>query len=266
MSRLMFDGVTPASVPAGAAAYAGYNQGKYQSLPGLVAKFPGALHVSICVQATGSARVLDVETSDATAEEAPGWVTRMRAAGEPYPVVYCNEENGWAAVRAAFAAQAVSEPLYWVANYVDDPTKLPAIPEGAIGIQFYDYGGYDASLIADYWPGLDPAPEAQSLKIPILEEDEVSTTSVNGRAGLPWAAGKKHVLEVQYNGNGAIELDVELKFPTGPWYSANNGGPWKVTGGSGTWEIPTNLIAACRGVILTPHAGSAVVVYDATAV
>lgn len=160
MPRLMFDGIDPAQVPGGADIYAGYDDGEWQSLTGLMADHPGRLYVSICVTASGSARVLDIENGDATPDEAPGWATRMRAAGNPYPVCYMNEST-WANVQAAFADQHVEPPLYWVAAYVNDPSRLPVIPAGTIACQFYDYGGYDASVVADYWPGLDPAPKPQ---------------------------------------------------------------------------------------------------------
>jgi hypothetical protein len=159
MTRMMFDGVEAGSVPGGAAIYAGYVDGEWQSYDPLVATYPGALHVSICVTSSDSARVLDVESGDASPDEAPGWVVRERAAGNPYPVIYMNAST-WPSVRSAFAAQAVAAPLYWVAAYVGDPSQVPGIPAGAIALQYYDFGGYDASVVADYWPGLDSASPA----------------------------------------------------------------------------------------------------------
>ena len=157
MTRMMFDGVEADSVPGGAAIYAGYVDGEWQSYDPLVARYPGALHVSICVTSSDSARVLDVESGDASPDEAPGWAARERAAGNAYPVVYMNSST-WSSVQAAFADQGVPAPLYWVAAYVGDPSQVPGIPAGAIALQYYDFGGYDASVVADYWPGLDPAP------------------------------------------------------------------------------------------------------------
>ena len=167
MTRVMYDGVEADSVPAGAAIYAGYVDGNWQSFDALVSEYPAALHVSVCVTSADSARVLDVESGDASPDEAPAWASRQRAAGNPYPVVYMNEST-WSSVRSAFSAQGVAAPLYWVADYVDDPTKVPDIPDGAIALQYYDYGGYDASVVADYWPGLDAAPVTASP----YDEDE----------------------------------------------------------------------------------------------
>lgn len=167
----MLDGITPATVPAGAQIYAGYVGGEWPSYAALVAAHPGALHVSIAVNASESARVLDVETGDAIPAEAPGWATRERVAGNPYPVVYMNMTT-WPAVKAAFTAQGVTPPLYWVALYVTDPTRVPDIPAGALAIQYYDYGGYDESVVADYWPGLDPAPIAAAAPAPAVPEED----------------------------------------------------------------------------------------------
>lgn len=99
-----------------------------------------------------------------------------------------------------------------------------------------------------------------------LEEDDMRTTSVNGRAGLAWGAGGCHVVEVNYANADQpdLVLDVELKLTSGPVY------PGKLTvshlTGTGTYEIPSSYIAACRGVILTVASGPAGVVYDVCAV
>jgi hypothetical protein len=165
MSRLMYDGITPASVPAGAALYAGYINGRWPSYTALMAQHPGKLYVSISVNSLGRAKALDVENGDATPAQAPGWVKAQRAAGDPYPVVYMNEAT-WPQVKAEFIAQNVAAPLYWVASYVADPSRVPAIPAGAIGVQYYSFSGYDVSVMADYIPGLDPAPVAPPVKAP----------------------------------------------------------------------------------------------------
>jgi hypothetical protein len=261
MTRMMYDGVTADTVPAGAAIYAGYVDGNWQSYDALVAAYPSARHVAICVTSSDDARVLDVESGDATPDEAPAWAARQRAAGNPYPVVYM-DESAWSTVQTAFSDQGVAAPLYWVASYVDDPTKVPDLPDGAIALQFYDYGGYDASVAADYWPGLDPAPVATSTED---EDDDMTTTSVAGRAGLSWAAGSRHVVQVGYDpAGGNPTLRVVLVLTTGPLVVAD----WTFTKGLGTgvYELPEAHIPACRGVILEWAADSEQVTYDLTAV
>jgi hypothetical protein len=210
MTRMMFDGVEAGSVPAGAALYAGYVDGEWQSYDPLAAAYPGALHVSICVTSSDSARVLDVENGDASPDEAPGWAARQRAAGTAYPTVYMNEST-WASVQAAFADQGVAPPLYWVAAYVDDSSQVPAVPSGAVALQYYDFGGYDASVVADYWPGLDPAPPAASGN----EEDEemqIEPVSVHpGEYAYAFAPSKSEmVLVADGYGNPPAQLRIAI--------------------------------------------------------
>lgn len=104
-----------------------------------------------------------------------------------------------------------------------------------------------------------PAPEPAPTTIPQPEEDDMSTTSVNGRAGLSWPQGSRHVVQVTYDPNlGNPALRVVLALTTGPWVAPE----WKPTNGSGTYEIPVEHRAGCRGVILE---GAATPVYDAVA-
>ena len=249
MIRVMYDGVTPAQVPMGATIYAGYVDGHYPSYSALVRQFPNTLHVSITTTAAGTARVLDVENGDATPEQAPGWAARMRQLGLAYPVVYMNAST-WPGVKAQFLLQHVDAPLYWVAQYDQEP----AIPAGAIAKQHTNLPGYDISSAAAYWPGLDPLPAHP-------EENDMTTTSVNGRAGLSWAAGTRHVVQVTYDpAAGDPDLRVVLALTTGPLVRT-----WTLPkgSGSGVFEIPPQIIPTCRGVILEGAPG---VVYDAVAV
>lgn len=150
--RLMYDAVTPSNVPQNAQMVAGYIDGNYQSYAGLVALFPNAVHVPIAVHAsTNNGVVLDVETGDATPDQAPGWVTMRRSAGVD-PTVYCSL-SVWSAVRGAFINQGVAEPHYWIAAY---PGIGSALYDGAVAHQYQDYNNlYDLSVVADYWPGVD---------------------------------------------------------------------------------------------------------------
>jgi hypothetical protein len=94
------------------------------------------------------------------------------------------------------------------------------------------------------------------------QEDDMRTTSVNGRAGLAWSAGQCHVIEANYSNADQpdLVLNIELKLTSGPVY------PGRVTishaTGTGTYEIPSSYVAACRGAILTVASGPANVVYD----
>lgn len=252
--RLMYDGVNATTVPAGAAAYAGYADGEWPSFEALADEYPSALHVSICVTATGAARVLDVENGDASPGEAPGWVTSQRAAGEAYPVVYCNQRNTWPAVKAAFAAQGIPEPLYWVAAYVNDPTQVPAIPDGAIALQYYDYGGYDASIIADHWPGLDPAtappaPVAPTVTAPKEEEDEpmqIEPLAVHpGEYAIAFAPDKTELVLIA---DGYANAPASLRIAIWVTNTASVMQSVEIGGKSGVHTIGHKLPAGCTGV------------------
>lgn len=155
MTRFMYDSVSPGDIPAGALMVAGYTDGLYANIPAMKARFPHATVVSIAVRHTSRAQVLDVENGDATPAQAVDWLTQTMAdLDNGHLTIYCNM-SVWPTVRAAIQAAGVTEPQYWVARYDNDPT----IPAGAIAKQYQgDTNGYDKSVVADYWPGVDPAP------------------------------------------------------------------------------------------------------------
>jgi hypothetical protein len=156
--RTLYDSTTATDIPRTAAMVAGYlPPSEFAWSAADWARFPGAVKVRIAVRATtNDGHVLDVEKGDATPEQAPGWVVMRREAGAD-PSIYCGVST-WPAVKAAFAAAKVAPPHYWIAHYDGDPT----IPAGAIAKQYRDPpnsgGHWDLSAVADYWPGIDPAP------------------------------------------------------------------------------------------------------------
>lgn len=160
----MYDSTSGTDIPADAVMVAGYVDGIYRWPQSDWDRFPDAVKVRIAVFAsTNDGHVLDVEYQDATPAQAPGWVQKRRAAGVD-PTIYCSEfasGYSWAEVRAAFQAQGVPEPHYWIANYNGRQT----IPGGAVAHQYAgdaaSGGHYDLSVVADYWPGVDPPPEAE---------------------------------------------------------------------------------------------------------
>ncbi|MDI5966123.1 hypothetical protein [Streptantibioticus silvisoli] len=158
MTRTMYDGVTVADLPSGAPLYAGYVDGIYANVTALRKRFPKARVVEIAVFAsTHAGQVLDVETGDATPAQAPGWVTARRHAGAD-PTVYCNSST-WPSVRAAFTKAGVAQPHYWIADYDGKAT----VPSGAVAKQFKSTAHYDQSVVADYWPGVDPEEDDMAL-------------------------------------------------------------------------------------------------------
>ena len=154
MSRTMYDSVDPLSIPTNADLIAGYIDGRYAWPEQSWLPVSGVTKVQIAVRpTTNDGHVLDVETGDALPTDAPGWVVKRRAAGA-IPSVYCNVTT-WPAVRQAFSGARVPEPGYWIAAY---PGIGPIIYPGAVAHQYADPGPYDLSIVADYWPGVDPVP------------------------------------------------------------------------------------------------------------
>ena len=157
MARLMYDSTNPFDIPRTAHAVAGYVDGLYAwSQAGW--DYHGApLKVRIAVNpATMNAHVLDVEQGDATIAQAVAWVKAQRALGKT-PALYMSRGIVPAA-EAAFRAAGMAYPLWWIAEWTGTSHELG----GAIATQ-YDHpphsgGHYDLSTVADYWPGIDPAP------------------------------------------------------------------------------------------------------------
>lgn len=166
--RRCADSIDATQLPPGFDLYAGYVDGRWPSWGAICARFPEKPVISITVYATGRAFCLDVEQGDATPQQAPGWVSRMRGLGELEPMVYCSLA-AWTEVRNAFYQQGVAEPQYWIAAY---PGNGPALYPESVGHQWIDRGGYDESVMADFIPGLDTSPAREEI-------DDV-TSYVNG--------------------------------------------------------------------------------------
>ena len=150
--RTFYDAIHPANIPTNAQGVAGYIDGRYAWSAADWARFPHSVKVRIAVfSATNDGHVLDVEPGCSTPANAPGWVVRRRAAGVD-PTVYCSLSQ-WPVVRAAFAAAKVAQPHWWVAAY---PGNGPNLYPGAVAHQYANPGPVDISVVADYWPGIDP--------------------------------------------------------------------------------------------------------------
>lgn len=151
--RRGYDGITISSLPTDGDVYFGYVGGSWPTYLYLKAMFPTKVCISIAVNATEMAKILDVENGDAKPADAPGWAVRMRTVGIT-PCVYCST-SVWPAVRAAFAVASVPLPLWWEAHY----DGIPVISPGAIAKQYQNGPRYDTSVVADYWPGVDAPTE-----------------------------------------------------------------------------------------------------------
>lgn len=138
----MYDAVDVEKLPEGGDVYAGYVNGGYRNVDEIRRKFPGVRVLGIDVTGGANADVLDVETYDATPQQAPGWLRR-----NPGGWVYCNEST-WGQVRYEVASAGLT-CKYWIAKY-DGVAEIPAswVGMGCVAKQWYS-GDWDESNVLD---------------------------------------------------------------------------------------------------------------------
>lgn len=170
----MYDAVTAKNMPLTGQFYLYYVDGIYANEAAVKAHAPGKRYVPCTIGHTAAAKgmILDVETGDATPADAKVWCENYPGSNTDL-TIYCNSST-WASVKAALAGLS-TQPNYIVAEY----DGIGVIPAGAIGKQ-YKTGAYDTSVIAAYWPGVDPAPSTTPAKTtpPV-------TTTQPGYSGAP---------------------------------------------------------------------------------
>lgn len=238
----MHDSTVASDIPVSATMVAGYID---HSHPWTVAdwgRFPHAVKVRIARGAgTTDGHVLDVETGLATPTQAPGWVRMRRAAGID-PTVYCNA-SAQATIQTAFRDSGVAQPHYWVARY----DNIASVPVGTVAKQYIDNplsgGHYDLSVVADYWPGIDPVP--LSPLTPIVATDDEDTVMLipagtNEHVVLPCAGRPLFFYLYAANGRHVDVHQIDFVMPTrsvdrfvpGAGFSSGDGGdgdggtPW----------------------------------------
>lgn len=159
--RTLQDSDDTAGFTPGADFYAGYvlsDTGEgHNNYASMVARFPNAGHISICTRFNARAQVLDYEsgttgTGGSNPARAVSWVQQQRLAGAN-PTVYVNTSTLPELV-AAFKSYGVTEPPWWLAHW----TNVPHLEGGSAVTQYGGAPGVDYNLVADYWPGIDPAP------------------------------------------------------------------------------------------------------------
>ena len=152
-TTLMFDAVTPSRIPNPKLVRAVliYIDGRYAWTGADLALFPDAAKVRIaCLPSTDDGRVLDVETGDATPEQAPQWVAnRRKSTQHPLagPATIYTSLSNWQTVREAFVNEKIAEPEWLIAHY----DNVACIPAGAIGKQYESTPGYDVSIVETSW-------------------------------------------------------------------------------------------------------------------
>lgn len=164
----MYDAVNVDNIPSDATIIGAYCNGAWPTLTRVLSRFPHALVVSITVNASSAAHVLDVETGDATPADAPKWITWMRSLNLR-PTIYCNSST-WPSVISACNAAGVAAPYYWIANY----SNGPVIPPGASAVQYIGNDVLDVSETDGIWPAsildlppavpVSPSPASSTIK------------------------------------------------------------------------------------------------------
>ena len=125
MTITMFDSISPSAIPSLAStshdAVAGYVDGRWADFAELERRFPKDHHLSIAVTSADNADCLDIETGDAVAWQAPGWVRRQHARGVARPVLYANLST-MPSVISALNDAGLSRQSYrlWAAHYTYD--------------------------------------------------------------------------------------------------------------------------------------------------
>lgn len=137
----MFDSIT-LNLPSEPAAVAGYVDGHWPDYAEMVSRYPNALHVSVTVSASRDARILDVESGDATADQAPAWMERQLARGEKLPGVYASVSNMQAVINHLTSAGiARHRYVVWTADatnspHINGPGSYPGFDSQADATQY----------------------------------------------------------------------------------------------------------------------------------
>jgi hypothetical protein len=158
-TRIMYDSVTPQAIPADAEMVAGYVNGHYAWTSADWDRFKNAVKVHITIMAVNEAGVLDVETGDATPQQAPDWVKARLAAGLQRPTLYVNRSNAPAVLLECHNAGLEPGRHFWLWLATLDGTQttdLPAVvaiqDKGAAALRF----NADSSVVFD--PTWHPSP------------------------------------------------------------------------------------------------------------
>lgn len=172
----MLDSTTAADIPdtfrgMPTELIAGYVDGSHAWTPADWDRFPAHVRrVRLCIwNDRMDADAIDIEERNNDAKGAVPWVRAKWARGET-PTVYCYSDAGTRGyrisdVRRECDAAGVKRPLFWIAKWDNDPSTFD--PSGDAAIIAKQYAGskqtgghFDASVVADFWPGVDDRPVA----------------------------------------------------------------------------------------------------------
>jgi hypothetical protein len=151
---------------------AGYVNGLYQTYPHIPA---GPTPISISVSLKATAQVFDYEGGDLQAYQYP-----QAYLLNPRHTAYASR-SVWAQIKAVAARVGLPLPPWWAAR----PGAMELEPE-SVATQYGQAFGCDLSIVADYWPGIDPIPPMNKGAKVLLFQDSTGIYFLTG-------AGNVHV-------------------------------------------------------------------------
>ena len=206
----MYDAIVPARIPPNAPMVAGYADGEWPDYVQDKSMFPDAVLVDIATNVETDAQVLDVESGNPSTvannyAKVPIWCARQRARGQ-IPTVYCLWAN-YAAVAAVIKKAGQPSPEWWIANWdlTVDTAANEIVQYGFVAVQYLNTPGYDVSVVADHWPGVDPAS-------PQPEEDDMLGYLVHDQNDKYWVV--------------AADFSSRTEVDKGTWYAMEQTGKY----------------------------------------
>lgn len=151
----------------------------------------------------------------------------------------------------------------WPGGTSSVDVAIVQVDSGTIGEVSVDFDIALAPFFGQWQPGV-LAPTAGGATTPpptriqTPEEDMSASSDSNGRAGLAWAAGSRHVAEIVYDAmGGPLTLRPVFHLTSGPLVPADHDGKEVLVriaapASSAVLEIPPAIIQACRGITFTP--------------
>lgn len=239
MTRTMYDSTSAASIPAGVTFAAGYDTGYDQGWPPEQwARFNPAVH--ICTRNdVDTGDVLDMESGAASPSDAVSWLRIRLASTGIWKSLYYSEFLD-PQIQAELAAAGIpsAQVPKWVAWYngnasLDDVAHIVGVVAKQYANSAISGGPYDLSVVANYWPGVDPPPplppqpeeEPMSLVVIGTQNDQGQSTgsylveSSNGAAGgltVDSASQLPHVVMTDTEYNAFLAQAQKATTPPGP--------------------------------------------------
>lgn len=125
---MMYDSITLSNIPPGAAAVAGYVDGRWTTWHDVLRRWPRSRHVSITTTGASEADVCDCESGDLTPQGAVRWVAAMHARGHSAPGVYASLDTWVTSLQSLMLREyRRTEFRVWTAHYTHVPHRCSAV-------------------------------------------------------------------------------------------------------------------------------------------